>query len=339
MESKHARPTVARTVARKGWAATLGIALAASSSGCGSWLKSDPYEEYRQQQEERWEARHDEQLGRQERSIEERVEAADQLRGSGNLDRAVWAYIEAYRRDPHHPIPIERIGFVQLTEDPPRAQITFEKLVEEQPLRATAHTGLGLAYYAQGQLEPARASLERSVELNPESPLTLSGLAAVYDLLGRSDDANAMREKLAAMRPRDPRVANNIGISRMLQGNYVGAEESLQRAVQLDPRDATSWNNLGLVLGYLERYPEALDAFRKSGDEQTAQNNVGYLYYRVGRYDEAIASYEAALLASGDQKARVLQNLQTALDARDDARNSETADGGKPAASPPASDD
>lgn len=239
-------------------------------------------------------------------------------------------------------MPLERIGFVQLTTDPPRAQITFEQLLEEEPERATAHAGLGLAYYAQGQLEPARVSLERAVELDPDAPLALSGLASVYDLLGRTDEASAKREHLAALRPRDPRVANNIGVSRMLQGDYAGAEASLRRSVQIDPRDPTSWNNLGLVLAYQEHFDEALDAFRHAGDEQSAQNNVGYLYYRAGRYDEAIASYEAALLAGGSQNAHVLQNLQLALDAKGAPRDNEssnTADGAKPDAAPPAAGD
>lgn len=327
----------------RAWIAPL-LALAGLTSGCSAlaWFEPDPYEDYREQQEARWKAQEAASRDRAARSVEERVEFADELRGTGDLDRAVWAYLEAYRRDPQNPLPLERIGFVQLTEDPPRAQITFEQLVEEDPDRATAHTGLGLAFYAQGQLEPARASLERARELDPDAPLTLSGLAAVYDLLGRPEDAADPLEHLAKLRPRDPLVINNIGVSRMLQGDDAGAEQALRRAVQIDPNNPTSWNNLGLVLGRQGRYPEALEAFRRGGDEQSAQNNVGYLLYRAGRYDEAIAAYEAALLAGGDQKARVLQNLQLALDAKGaphDESSSHTADGSEPDAAPPAATD
>lgn len=329
------------SVARRGGASLL-LALPVLLPGCAlpGWLRPSPYDEYRRQQEARWQAQDADTRKRASRTVEERVEFADELRGTGELDRAVWAYLEAFRRDPQNPLPVERIGFVQLSEDPPRAQITFEGLVEEAPDRASAHTGLGLAHYAQGHLEPARVSLERAVELDPDSLLALSGLAAVYDLLGRHDDAAAQLERLAKLRPRDPLVMNNIGVSRMLQGDHAGAEQALRRAVQIDPRNATGWNNLGLVLGRQERYDEALEAFRHAGDEQTAQNNVGYLLYRAGHYDEAIAAYEAALLAGGDQKARVLQNLELALDAKGtphDESSSETADGQSPDSSPPAS--
>ncbi len=322
-----------------GW---LGLTLAGSGCSWMPWSQSEPFGAYREQQDARRDANEAAQRDRAARTIEDRIENADSLRASGRMDRAVWAYLEAYRRDPGNPLPLERLGFMQLTPDPPRAQITFEELVEEQPERSTAHAGLGLAFYAQGQLEPARESLERAVELDPESPLALSGLAAVYDLLGLPDEATEARESLATLRPRDSRVANNMGVSRMLQGNYEGATESLRRAVQLDPRNPTSWNNLGLALGYQERYDEALDAFRQGGDEQSAQNNIGYLYYRAGRYDEAINAYEAALLADGNQKARILQNLQAALDARDappDSGPSSTAGGDAPDDSTPASPD
>jgi len=339
MEPRPARSSLARAIS-----ASSCVALAVLASGCSalSWFQRDPYESYRDQQEARWRAQDADKRERASRSIEERVEFADELRGTGELDRAVWAYLEAYRRDPLNPLPLERIGFVQLSEDPPRAQISFEQLIEEEPERATAHTGLGLAYYAQGRLEPARESLERAVELDPDAPLALSGLAAVYDLLGRPADAAAQLERLAALRPRDPLVLNNIGVSRMLQGDYPGAEEALRRAVQIDPRNPTSWNNLGLLLGRQDRFDEALEAFRRGGDEQSAQNNVGYLLYRAGRYDEAIAAYEAALLAGGDQKARVLQNLQLALDAKGaphDESASETAGGSQPNSAPPAASD
>jgi Flp pilus assembly protein TadD len=339
MEARPARSSVARA----GGALAL-LAFAALESGCSAlaWFEPDPYENYRRQQEARWEAQNDAKRERAARSMEERIEFADDLRGTGELDRAVWAYLEAYRRDPQNPLPLERIAFVQLTEDPPRAQISFERLIEEEPQRATSHAGLGLAHYAQGQLEPARVSLERALELDPDAPLTLSGLAAVYDLLGRPQDAAAKLERLAALRPRDPLVMNNIGVSRMLQRDYAGAEQVLRRAVQIDPRNPTSWNNLGLALGHQDRFEEALEAFRKGGNEQSAQNNVGYLLYRAGRYDEAIAAYEAALLADGDQKARVLQNLQLALDAKDAPHEESvprTADGGEPDAAPPAATD
>jgi len=323
--------------------AWLGLSLVATGCAWLPWSKPDPFESYRDAQDARREADEAALRERAGRTIEERIETADSLRASGRMDRAVWAYLEAYRRDPLNPLPLERLGFMQLAPDPPRAQITFEELVEEEPERATAHAGLGLALYAQGKLEPARVSLERAAELDPESPLALSGLAAVYDLQGRAEEANAARGALAALHPRDPRILNNIGVSRMLQGDYAGAEEALRRSVQIDPRNPTSWNNLGLALGYQDQYEEALDAFREGGDEQSAQNNVGYLLYRAGRYDEAIDAYEAALLADGNQKARVLQNLQAALDARDATHDpdgeSSTAGAGTPHESAPASPD
>jgi Flp pilus assembly protein TadD len=344
MELESARPSAARRSAARGRTAAWTAIVALASSGCGAlaWFEPDPYEDYRRQQQARWNAKDSAQREREARSIEQRVEYADELRGTGDLDRAVWAYLEAYRRDPLHPVPLERIGFVQLTEDPSRAVITFEQLIDEDPQRASAHTGLGLAHYALGQLEPARVSLEYARDLGPDSPLNMSALAAVYDLQGRVEDATAQRERLQAMRPRDPRVANNIGVSRMLQGDLAGAEESLRRAVQIDSRDPTSWNNLGVVLARQDRFGEALEAFRRGGDEQSAQNNIGYLYYRAARYDEAIAAYEAALLAGGDQQARVLQNLELALDAKDATPSdgdSQTADGSKPDTAPPAAGD
>ena len=103
MESRRARPTIARS----GWAGVW-IALAALVSGCGtvaSWFEPDPFKDYREQQEARWNAQDAAKRDRAARTTEDRVGFADDLRGTGELDRAVWAYLEAYRRDPMNPVP------------------------------------------------------------------------------------------------------------------------------------------------------------------------------------------------------------------------------------------
>ena len=63
-------------------------------------------------------------------------------------------------------------------------------------------------------------------------------------------------------------------------------------------------------------YVEAMSAFRSAGSEQAAENNLAYIYFMNGLLDDAIAHYELALQAQGDDRLKILRNLNAALDAK-----------------------
>jgi Flp pilus assembly protein TadD len=253
-------------------------------------------------------------------TAEDKLELADQLQRQGRVDKAALAYLGAHERDPTNPVPQERIGFLQVSRKPEDAEEIFRSILREMPERAPAHAGLGLAHYAQGDLGPARDSLERAVEIEPDDVLALSTLAVVYDMLDRHEEAQLHYGRIQALRPDDPAAANNLGVSLMLLGKFAEAESTLRRAVDLAPKQRSGWNNLGIALGRQEQYDKALEAFRKGGDEQGARNNLGYVYFLNGRFEQAIVEYEAALLEGGPATPTVIDNLDRAIEARDGSR-------------------
>lgn len=295
----------------------------AGSTGCAGLLSRD--ESALERERRQLHARRESALAEQARKPEKptlmgKVEEADRLQRSGDLEAAMWTYLHAYRLDPENPLPRERIGYLQLTREPERAAGIFAEVVKEDPESAQAHAGLGLARLALGQVDAAVASLERARELDADSPSTLAALGAAYDRQERHVEAREQLERAVALRPGDARLRNNLGVSYMLSADFEHAAESFRHAAALDPRDAVARNNLGLALGRLGRYDAALDVFRQSGDEQAAQNNLGYVYYLNERYEEAVAHYERALLAEGDEDRTVLRNLNAALDSREGER-------------------
>jgi tetratricopeptide (TPR) repeat protein len=52
---------------------------------------------------------------------------------------------------------------------------------------------------------------------------------------------------------------------------------------------------MGIVLGKLGRYDEALDAFKKVGDEASAYNNLGCIYLAEKNYSAAITAFQRAI--------------------------------------------
>jgi Flp pilus assembly protein TadD len=63
----------------------------------------------------------------------------------------------------------------------------------------------------------------------------------------------------------------------------------------LNPDDPKLNNRLGMVLATQKKFPEALAAFRKAGDEAQAFNNIGVYYYLEQRYAEAARCFQKAL--------------------------------------------
>ena len=85
------------------------------------------------------------------------------------------------------------------------------------------------------------------------------------------------------LRPHDSRILNNLGVAYLRSGQPERAEPLLRAALREDQRDvALRQNNLGMALAMQGRFDEALEAFRRAGDEQSALSNLGYAHYARG---------------------------------------------------------
>ena len=125
-----------------------------------------------------------------------------------------------------------------------------------------------------------------------------------------------MDRRASELAPKNSAIVNNYGISSLLAGDPESAEDAFRRAISVESRDPAYRNNLGIALGRQRRYADAMKAFQSAGSEQAAENNLGYVYYMNGQLDDAVANDELALQAEGDDKLKILRNLNAALDAK-----------------------
>ncbi len=74
----------------------------------------------------------------------------------------------------------------------------------------------------------------------------------------------------------------------------------VQKALSIDPGYVKAWNNKGLALDKLGRYQEAVDSYEKAlsidPNDATVWHNKGLALDKLGRYQEAADSYERALI-------------------------------------------
>ncbi len=108
------------------------------------------------------------------------------------------------------------------------------------------------------------------------------------------------------------------GINALNTGDYQGAVGKLQTTVAAQPDNEAARYYLGVANFLLERYPEALVAFREA--EKLAPKRpgvrlyIGHIYSRQGAFEEAINAYQQEIMKLyGPQKAEPLVALGKTL--------------------------
>ena len=124
-----------------------------------------------------------------------------------------------------------------------------------------------------------------------------------------------------------------FGVIELDRGRFTEALRHFLAAHELcrgrdDTREAIALGNLGAIYDLLGDYAAALDYHLRSWSvsrrhdngigEKFSRNNVGYMHYRLGQYEEALAHYFAALELEGvgDQQlhALLLDNVASAYE-------------------------
>ncbi len=209
----------------------------------------------------------------------------------------------------------------------PQAITTLDGVIAEHP-------AFGPARMMRLQLDaaaPARDAETRGARAYtpPSDPLLDEVVAQsrMRDLLlkhaalaERGGDA-AWREFLVrralGYNPRDPNVLMEMAGMLQASGRFSEALDYLRQHQQVVPGDHHTLVEEGRVLSDLGQYTEAEAVLRRAGRvrDAAAEYNLGAVLDRLGRSDEAMSHYEAAL-AIDPYHARAMNNLGVWLDRR-----------------------
>jgi len=115
---------------------------------------------------------------------------------------------------------------------------------------------------------------------------------------GRMAEAEILFRRLLAENPQAFPPRHMLGLAMAQQGRPAEAREMIASALKLNPRDAGALVNYGNVLTMLGRFGEAIASYDRAlaiaPDAQT-WNNRGSALQSLNRKAEALASYESAL--------------------------------------------
>jgi len=156
--------------------------------------------------------------------------------------------------------------------------------------------------------------LEEALRLDPNYPLALSldawcrGQRAVYnwteDAQEETREALLRAQAAVAMSSDDPFTLAVLGAALTITRDFRPAALILDRALALDPNSAWAWNRSGWLRDYQDEPETAIQHFeralRLSPFDPMAFNcdmGIGCAHFIAGRYDQAVAWQEKALMA------------------------------------------
>lgn len=158
---------------------------------------------------------------------------------------------------------------------------------------------MGLAHYKLGQIDSGIASLKKSIELAPDNDDTFVCLSFLYIDNKQYDEAITAGKRAIELKPDNAVAYNNLGAAYGIKKQYDEAMKALKKAIEIDPKDADTYGWMGRFLMEQNAYNEAAEAYKKgieaAPSEPYLRESLAIAYYRMGRYDDAIASVNKAI--------------------------------------------
>jgi tetratricopeptide (TPR) repeat protein len=244
--------------------------------------------------------------------------AAEVLYGLGsagsreeNEAAAVMIYLRlALYLDPTHDLAILTLGdTLERAKQPDDAIAVYDRMPEGSPLRASAEIQVGLALETLGRKDEAVKHLEAAIKDDPDDLEALTALGGIYR--ARKDFARAAEvyERAVATIRTPQRHHWNLfysrGIAYERTKRWPQAEADFKKALELIPENMNA--NRALVLNYLGyswvdqgvNLDEAFTMLKRAVELKPRDgyiiDSLGWAYYRLGRYEDAVRELERAI--------------------------------------------
>jgi tetratricopeptide (TPR) repeat protein len=200
------------------------------------------------------------------------------------------------------------------------AETEAGRLLARDPGLGAAWACLGYARQQQGK-DPIPA-LEAASRALPRDATVLQVLGQALEDRGLRPQAAECLERAARLRPDSAELHNDLGRLRLALGDIAGAVASCRRAIELRPDLAPAHGNLANAELARGETDAALAGYRRLvalQPDPAYLSDLATLLVRLGRYEEALRHYRAAIGLSPTD-ARLYSNLAHALHCAGDFR-------------------
>lgn len=179
------------------------------------------------------------------------------------------------------------------------AERIYRAILDRWPKNFDALHLLGVLAHQCGANEQAVEFLTKAVSVNPSSAQAHVNRANVLKALNRVEDALASFDKALKI-TRDPATYYLRGTLLAETQRFEEAAEAFTKAISLKPDFSEAYSNLANCMVALERPGEALKSFDRAlaiKPDADDYYNRGIALEKLGRFEEAINSYDKAIMA------------------------------------------
>ena len=245
-------------------------------------------------------------------SAETQLALGDLFAEARRDEEALWYYSQIDRKaDLWWTAQLRTADTLERAQRGEEAVALFQGLATEFPDRVDALTLLGDLHRRNKRFEQAIAAYNEALTRVPEVeqrhwPLFYAR-GVSFERAEKWPEAEKDLLKALELQPYHPQVLNYLAYAWAEQGvNLERAHEMLRRAVNLRPNDGHIIDSLGWVLYRLGRFDEAVEhlehAIQLEPQEAEVNDHLGDVYWRVGRRLEARFQWRRALQQTTDDK-------------------------------------
>lgn len=203
-----------------------------------------------------------------------------------------------------HAAELGRVGVLRKSGDPDAAIEVLEQLAKRFDDLSIVHSTLGDVLRQQDQFDGAVSAYDRALDLTPDGASGAWFLhyarAISLERLDEWPRAESDFRRALELNPGQPQVLNYLGYSMVeKQINLDEALEMIEQAVAARPDSGFIVDSLGWVLYRLGRYEEAVTHMEKAVElmpiDPIVNDHLGDVYWAVGRAREAQFQWMRAL--------------------------------------------
>ena len=223
----------------------------------------------------------------------------------GQNDLAIAEYKEMPADDPaFHVAELGRADALRRSDRADQAIEVLEQLTRTHGDLAVVHSTLGDVLRGQEDYAGAIAAYDRAIELAPETApvrwVLYYSRGIAHERLDNDAEMEADFRAALALNPEQPQVLNYLGYSMVEQNrNLDEALEMIERAVAASPDSGYIVDSLGWVFYRLGRYEEAVVQMERAVEllavDPVVNDHLGDVYWAVGRHREARFQWTRAL--------------------------------------------
>jgi len=246
----------------------------------------------------------------------DRLEALGDLSlESGDYETSLLHYLQILKEQPNNFKLRYKVGVIfLLTGQWEGARRELARILVSHPEMLEAHEALGLVHLEEKQYTQAVEEFRQVLAQEPNRAKTRYLLGVTHLAAGRPRDAITALEAAAVQDPKSAATCCALGQAYLDLKDFARAVTWLKKGQGLAPHHQKINQHLGMALAALKRYPEALEAFLKAGDEAQAYNNIGVYYFMEGRFEEAAKCFQRALELRPTFYQEAKTNLHRALE-------------------------